>query len=106
MSNLVIAEHNHSDLNASTLSVVAAASAIGGETTVLVAGNGISSVVEQAQAVDGVSAVIGIDSDSLAHLLPETLAQLVNANADGFSHILAPATTFGKNFLPRVAAKL
>jgi len=106
MSILVIAEHNNGVLAPSTLATVAAAEKIGSDVHLLVAGHNVSDVAEAAGKVSGVSKVKVADDESLAHPLAEGLAKLVHAIAEGYSHILAPATTFGKNFLPRVGALL
>ncbi len=106
MSILVIAEHDNAELKASTLNTVAAAQAIGGEIHVLVAGSACDSVAQAAAAVDGVTKVRVADAAHYEDQGAENVAALVVANADGYTHILAPATTFGKNVLPRVAASL
>lgn len=106
MAILVIAEHGNSVLKADTAKTVAAATQIGGDIHVLVAGQGVESVAHAAATLAGVSKVLVADSSVYAHQLAEDVAALVVANAAGYSHILAPATTFGKNFLPRVAALL
>lgn len=106
MSILVIAEHNNESLGAATLTTVAAAAAIGGDIHLLVAGNNASGVAEAAAAVAGVSKVLHADHEELAHPTAESMAAIVLANAEGYTHILAPATTFGKNFTPRIGAKL
>src|SRR5690606_35313004 len=106
MTNLVIAEHDNAQLKAATLSAVAAASAIGGEIHVLVAGNGAQSVAEQAAKVAGVTKVILADGASLEYGLAENVAAQVLEIASNYSHILFPATAAGKNVAPRVAAKL
>jgi len=106
MTNLVIAEHDNARLNAATLSAVAAAAAIGGDTHVLVAGNGAQAVAEEAAKVAGVSKVILADGAALEHGLAENVAAQVLEVAAGYSHILFPATAAGKNVAPRVAAKL
>lgn len=106
MSTLVIAEHNNSALAPVTLNVVAAAKAIGNEITVLVAGAGCGAVAEQAAKVDGVAKVLVADNAAYANQLAENLGLLVSDLGKGFTHILAAATTTGKNFLPRVAAAL
>ncbi len=106
MTTLVIAEHNNSALQASTLNTIAAAKALGNDIHVLVAGSNASSVAEQASNVDGVKKVLHAEDGALEHTLAETLANVVVKVAEGYTHILAPATTYGKNFLPRVAAKL
>ncbi len=106
MSILVIAEHDNAELKASTLNTIAAAQAIGGEIHVLVAGSACDSVAQAAAAVDGVTKVRVADAAHYEDQGAENVAALVVANADGYTHILAPATTFGKNVLPRVAASL
>ncbi|MCL4115009.1 UNVERIFIED_CONTAM: hypothetical protein GTU68_036123 [Idotea baltica] len=106
MSILVIAEHDNASLNASTLSTLAAAAEIGGDVTVLVAGHNASAVVAEAQAAAGVSKVISADSATLADGLAENISALVTGIANNYSHVLTSATNFGKNFMPRVAAKL
>jgi len=106
MSILVIAEHDNNELKGSTLNTVTAASEIGGDISILVAGSNSSSVAEQASSIAGIKSVIHVDDPLYENFLAEDLGNLVVAVADGFNYILAPATTFGKNFLPRVAAKL
>src|SRR5690606_3043710 len=106
MTTLVIAEHDNAQLKAATLSAVAAAAAIGGETHVLVAGSGAQAVAEQAAKVAGVSKVLLADGAALEHGLAENVAAQVLAVAGNYSHILFPATAAGKNVAPRVAAKL
>jgi len=106
MPILVIAEHENGALAGATLNTVAAAAKIGGEVHVLVAGQGVSSVADAAAKVAGVSKVLLADNPAYAHQLPENVAPLIVSLASGYSHVLAPATTNGKNFLPRVAAML
>ena len=106
MAILVIAEHNNSALNPATLNTVGAASAIGGEVHLLVAGAGCAAVAEAAAKVAGVSKVLLADDTAYAHQLPENLGPLVAGLAKGYSHVLAPASTNGKNYLPCVAALL
>ena len=106
MSILVVAEHDNSEIKGSTLNTVTAASEIGGDVSILVAGSESSSVAEQASKISGISSVIHVDDPTYKNFLAEDLGNLVVSVADGFNYILAPATTFGKNFLPRVAAKL
>ena len=106
MSILVIAEHDNNELKGSTLNTVTAASEIGGDVSVLVVGSDSSSVAEQASKISGINSVIHVDDPIYKNFLAEDFGNLVASVADGFSYILAPATTFGKNFLPRVAAKL
>jgi electron transfer flavoprotein alpha subunit len=111
MTILVIAEHDNKVLAPATLNTVAAAAKIGGDIHVLVAGQGAGAVAEAAAQVAGVSKVLVADNAAYAHQLPENVAPLVaalvhEAGAAGYSHILAAATSNGKNILPRVAAAL
>ena len=106
MTILVIAEHDNSSLKAATLNTVAAAAKIGGETHVLVAGANCGEAAKLAAGLQGVAKVLLVDAGHYADQTAENLAALVVANAASYSHILAPATTFGKNLLPRVAALL
>lgn len=111
MTILVIAEHDNKVLAPATLNTVAAAAKIGGDIHVLVAGQGAGPVAEAAAKIAGVSKVLNADNAAYAHQLPENVAPLVAALAHegggaGYSHILAAATSNGKNILPRVAAAL
>ena len=107
MAILVIAEHNNAALAAVTLNTVAAAAKIGGgDIHVLVAGQNVGGVAEAAAKVAGVSKVLVADNAAYANLLPENVAPLIAELGKGYSHVLAPATTNGKNYLPRVAALL
>jgi electron transfer flavoprotein alpha subunit len=105
MSALVSAEHDNQDLKAATLNAVTAATQLG-DVTVLVAGSGCGAVAEAAAKVAGVAKVLVADAPAYAHPLAESLAPLVVGLASGYSHLLAPATTNGKNLMPRVAALL
>ena len=106
MSILVIAEHDNSELKTATLNTVAAGMAIGGDIDILVAGSDCDSVAESASQVPGVGKVLLANKETYKNSLAENLGNLVVELAEGYSHILAPATTSGKNFMPRVAAKL
>lgn len=106
MSILVIAEHDNASIKGATLNTVAAAQKIGGDITVLVAGQGCGAAAEAASKIAGVSKVLVADNAAYAHQLAENMGLLVAEIGKAFSHILAPATTTGKNFLPRVAALL
>ncbi|WP_095078837.1 electron transfer flavoprotein subunit alpha/FixB family protein [Pseudomonas sp. Irchel s3h17] len=111
MTILVIAEHDNKVLAPATLNTVAAAAKIGGDIHVLVAGQGAGAVAEAAAKIAGVTKVLVADNAAYAHQLPENVAPLVaalaqEAGAAGYSHILAAATSNGKNILPRVAAAL
>ncbi|MFS2139979.1 electron transfer flavoprotein subunit alpha/FixB family protein [Duganella sp. Dugasp56] len=103
---LVIAEHDNASLKGSTLHTVTAAIACGGEVHVLVAGSNAGAAAEAAAHIAGVSKVIVADAAHFADGLAENIAEQVLALAAGYSHILAPATAYGKNILPRVAARL
>ncbi len=106
MSILVIAEHDNSSLKGATLNTITAATGLNGGISLLVAGSDISSVVEEAQTVSGISKVLSCDNELYKNFLAEDLSKLVLSIADSYSYILAPATTFGKNLLPRVSATL
>lgn len=106
MTILVIAEHDQQSLKAATLNTVTAASQIGGEVHVLVAGSACSGAAQQAAQLQGVTKLLVADAAHYASQTAENLTALILANAASYSHILAPATTFGKNLLPRVAALL
>ena len=106
MALLVIAEHDNTALKGATLNAVAAAAAIGGDIHVLVAGHDARPAAEAAAKVSGVAKVLLAEDPAYDHLLAEDLAALVVKLAPAYSHVLAPATTFGKNFMPRVAALL
>lgn len=106
MSILVYAEHDNQALKPATLSAVTAAQAIGGDIHLLVAGHNCSAVFDNATKVAGVSKVLVADNEVYAHSLAENVAELVLSLADNYTYIIAPATTTGKNFLPRVAALL
>ena len=103
MSVLVIAEHDNTALKTATLNTVTAAVALG-DVTVLIAGVGCRPAADAATAIDGVAKVLVADDAALGHGLPENLAPLVQGLCSDYSHVLAPATTFGKNLMPRVAA--
>jgi electron transfer flavoprotein alpha subunit len=106
MVALVIAEHDNASLKGVTLNTVTAAFQCGGEVHVLVAGSGCGAVAEQAAKIAGVSKVLVADAPHFADGLAENVAEQILAVAGSYSHILAPASAFGKNVLPRVAAKL
>jgi electron transfer flavoprotein alpha subunit len=106
MVALVIAEHDNASLKGATLNTVTAAAQCGGEVHVLVAGAGCGAVAEQAAKIAGVSKVLVADAPHFADGLAENVAEQILAVAGSYSHILAPATAYGKNILPRVAAKL
>lgn len=106
MPALVLAEHDNQHLKAATLNTVTAAARAAGEVHVLVAGHDCAAVAQQAAKIRGVTKVLVADAPHLADGLAENVAEQVLALANGYSHVFAPATSFGKNVLPRVAAKL
>ncbi|MGF6507985.1 electron transfer flavoprotein subunit alpha/FixB family protein [Paraburkholderia sp. 32] len=106
MAILVIAEHNHGILATATLSAVSAAQRIGGDIAMLVAGRNVAALAQTAAKIEGVSKILAADEDAYAHQLPENIAPLIAGIASAYTHVLAAATTHGKNVLPRVAALL
>ena len=106
MSILVIAEHDNTELKTATLNTVAAGMAIGGDIDILVAGSDCDTVADSAAQVPGVGKVLLANKETYKNSLAENVGNLVVELAEGYSHILAPATTNGKNYMPRVAAKL
>ena len=106
MTILVVAEHDNAHIKGATLNTVAAASQIGGDIHVLVAGNGAAAAAQAAAGIAGVSKVLLAEGASLADGLAENVAAQVLTLASGYSHILFAATASGKNVAPRVAAKL
>ena len=110
MAILVIAEHDNQSLKAATLNTLGAAQQLSakgaGDIVVLVAGSGCGAVAEAAVEIAGVAKILVADDAGLEHGLAENLTAVIMDVAADFSHILAPATTFGKNVLPRVAALL
>jgi len=107
-STLVLAEHNNETLNPITLNTVTAASKLGDDITLLVAGTNCSKVVEEVSKVNGVKKILYADNEAFKGFLPEAVTPLLLATQDQFkfTHILAGATAFGKNILPRFAAKI
>jgi len=106
MTALVIAEHDNSSLKGSTLNTVTAAVQAGGDVHILVAGHNVQAVAAAAAQIAGVSKVLLADAAQFADGLAENVAEQALAIAKDYSHILAPATAYGKNILPRVAARL
>ncbi|MBF5094143.1 electron transfer flavoprotein subunit alpha/FixB family protein [Azospirillum sp. INR13] len=106
MTILILAEHDNAILKPATLNAVTAAAKIGGDIHVLVAGKGTQGVAEAASKIAGVSKVLLVDDAAYEHALAEPLAALLVESGRNYSHILAPATSVGKNVLPRVAALL
>ncbi|WP_407363114.1 electron transfer flavoprotein subunit alpha/FixB family protein [Pseudomonas luteola] len=108
MAILVIAEHSNAALNGATLNTVAAAKAIGGDIHVLIAGQSCGGAAEAAAKAEGVSKVLVADNAAYAYQLPENVAPLVVGlvKGNGYTHVLSPAGSNGKNFMPRIAALL
>jgi electron transfer flavoprotein alpha subunit len=106
MTALVLAEHDNKALRPATLNAVTAAAKAGGDVHVLVAGHNAAAVAQQAAKIAGVSKVLLADAPQLAEELAEPVAAQVVALAGGYTHVFAAATSFGKNIMPRVAAKL
>jgi electron transfer flavoprotein alpha subunit len=106
MTNIVIAEHDNASLKGSTLNTVTAALQCGGDVHVVVVGHDCGGVAEAASRIAGVAKVLVADAPHFADGLAENVAAQVLALAPGYSHILAPATAYGKNIAPRVAARL
>ncbi|VVT01008.1 electron transfer flavoprotein subunit alpha/FixB family protein [Hoeflea sp. EC-HK425] len=106
MAILIIAEHDHASLSDQTAKAVSAATQIGGDVHVLVAGKDAKAAADAAAKLDGVSKVLHAEGDEYANRLAEPLAALVVSLADGYDTLMAPATTSGKNVMPRVAALL
>ena len=106
MTALVIAEHDNNQLKVATLNTVAAATQMDSDIHILVAGLNCNSVAEQASKVESVSKVIYVDSAEYENCLAENVSQLIVNISSDYSSILSPATTNGKNFMPRVAALL
>ena len=106
MTILVIAEHDNANLKPATLNALTAAQQIGGDIDVLVAGSACQAVAQAVAAVAGVRGVLVADNAVYANHLAENLSQLVAKLAPNYSHVLTPATTTGKDFMPRAAALL
>ena len=106
MSILVIAEHDNNELNSATLNTVTAAMEIGGQIDLLVAGLNCSKVATEAKAIEGLNKILLADNSFYKNFLAENIGLLVSDIGKNYSHILAPATSNGKNYMPRVAALL
>jgi electron transfer flavoprotein alpha subunit len=106
MTVLVLAEHDNTSVKKSTLNTVAAAQKIGGEIHLLVAGHGCAEAAKAAAAIAGVAKVLHADAKQLDDEIAENVAALLVSIAKGYTHLLAPATSNGKNVMPRAAALL
>lgn len=103
---LVIAEHDGQNLNPSTAKCVSCATAVGHECDIIVMGSDIREIAEQAAAIDGVGKVIAVNAEQLGNPLAVNFAAEVVAIADDYSHIMGPSTTFGRDLMPQIAARL
>jgi len=106
MTTLVIAEHDNASLKPATLNAVAAAQAIGGDIDILVAGADCGGAAQAAAAVPGIGKVLSADNAVYANQLAENVSLLIADVASAYDNVVAPATTSGKNIMPRVAALL
>jgi len=106
MTSLVIAEHNNKDISPATLSTVYAATQLEQEIHILVSGEDCESVADQCSNISGINEIKIANNKVYKYFLPEPLGELITNIASNYSHILAPATTFGKNLMPRVSALL
>ena len=106
MAILILAKHDNASLNEATSKTVTATKLMGGDIHVLVAGQDCAAAAAEAAKLEGASKVIHVEGEAYGHRLAEPLADLVVSLADGYSHLVAPATTSGKNVMPRVAALL
>jgi electron transfer flavoprotein alpha subunit len=106
LATLIIAEHDSKTVNAATLTAITAAAELSDEITVFVAGSQCAGVADELSEISRVTQVLLADNEVYKDQLPENLAKLIVTQAEGFTHILAASTSFGKNLLPRVAALL
>ena len=106
MSILILAEHNNSEVKSSTLNTISAASKISNEIEVLVLGSNIENIAKQISNYQNVTKVLSLDDKKYEHAIAENIEPVIVSLAEKYSHIFAPATTFGKNVMPRVAVKL
>ncbi len=106
MAVLILAKHDNASLNEATSKTVTAAKLMGGDIHVLVAGHDCAAAAAEAAKLEGVARVIHVEGESYGHRLAEPLAELVVSLAGDYAHLVAPATTSGKNTMPRVAALL
>ena len=103
---LIIAEHDGTNLNPSTSKCANCAAAFGQDFDIVVMGASVNEIATQAAAIDGAGTIIAIDAEHLANPLAVNHASEVVAMADGYSHILGPSTTYGRDLMPRIAALL
>ena len=106
MSILILAEHNNKEISPNLLNIVTASKEIGGDIDVIIIGNNCEDASKQASAVDGVNKVIEINSPEFENGLAENIAPILAGKSKAYTHVLAPASTYGKNILPRISAIL
>ena len=106
MTILILAEHNNDEVKSSTLNTISAASKLGKEVEVLVIGNNIENISKEIANYQHVTKVLSLDDQNYENAIAEKIDPVILSIAKNYSHILAPATTFGKNVMPRVAVKL
>ena len=106
MSILILAEHNNIEVKSSTLNTISAACKINKEIEVLVLGNNIDNISKEISNYENVTKVLSLDDEKFENSIAENIEPIIVSLAEKYSHIFAPATTFGKNIMPRVAVKL
>ena len=106
MNILILAEHNNEEVKSSTLNTISAASKLGNEIEVLVIGKNIENILKEIANYQYVTKVLSLDDQNYEHAIAEKIDPVIFSIAENYSHIFAPATTFGKNVMPRVAVKL
>ena len=106
MSILILAEHNNEEVKSSTLNTIGAASKISSDIEVLVVGSNTEGICKEISNYQNIKKVLSLDNTVYEHAIAEKIEPVIMSIADNYSHIFAPATTFGKNVMPRVAVKL
>ena len=106
MTVLVIAEHDNQNLKSSTLNTITAATKFNDEIHLIILGNGIDNLINSCQSLHEVSKILKCEHEKLENPLPEIMVPIISNISKNYTHILAPATTFGKNLLPRLSALL
>ncbi len=106
MSILILAEHNNEEVKSSTLNTIGAASKISSDIEVLVVGSNTEGICKEISNYQNIKKVLSLNNIDYEHAIAEKIEPVIMSIADNYSHIFAPATTFGKNVMPRVAVKL
>ena len=106
MSILILAEHNNEEIKSSTLNTISAASKISSDIEVLVVGSNTEGICNEISNYQNIKKVLSVNNTDYEHAIAEKIEPVIMSIADNYSHIFAPATTFGKNVMPRVAVKL